>query len=81
MTDFTVTITDPAQLAGITWACEQHNATLPPVAEGDEPAPPFDDAAYIQWVIEQAAISYADQQLRAEYQQHYENAVSARAAG
>jgi hypothetical protein len=48
MTDFVVTITDPEQLAGITWAREQHNASLPPPPpdvlqplegddEGDEP--------------------------------------------
>jgi hypothetical protein len=30
MTDFVVTITDPDELAGITWAREQHNAALPP---------------------------------------------------
>lgn len=79
MTTFVVTITDPAQLAGITWAREQFNAALPPPPppppEGmsaDEAAllPPVvdqqrrleTDADYVQWVMEQAAASYATQQ-------------------
>jgi hypothetical protein len=102
LTDFTVTITDPAQLAGITWARESYNATLPPDLPPPEPppdtvagmgGPPImpsrqssaaaiaTDEEYVQWVMEQAAISYADQKLRSEYLAHYENAVEAAARG
>jgi|KBSMisStandDraft_5_1062788.scaffolds.fasta_scaffold427712_2 hypothetical protein len=103
MTDFIVTITDPDQLAGITWARESYNASLPPEPPpmpdsvmGVMAAPPPDtmmmpgqqsaaaiqsDQEYVQWVMEQAAISYADQKLRAEYQAHYENAVGAARSG
>jgi hypothetical protein len=93
MTDFIVTITDPIQLEGITWAREQYNATLPPPPPPSEPSdtvtggmtetvtPPVEsDEAYVQRVMEQAAISYADQKLRSEYQAHYENELEARKA-
>ena len=109
MTDFIVTITDPAQLAGITWAREQYNASLPPppsppdtVTGGmstngtngngsapmtspppgvmpmtDTPPPIATDEEYVQWVMEQAAISYADQKLRHQYRSDYEQAAEA----
>jgi hypothetical protein len=94
MTDFTVTITDPLELEGITWAREQYNATIPPpppppdtVMGGMSVAPPMaglqstatpieTDAEYVQWVMSQAAMSYADQKLRWEHQQNYEAARS-----
>jgi hypothetical protein len=100
MTDFVVTITDPAQLAGITWAREQFNASLPPpppdtldTMEGGMEAPmmpmpmvnavpPIEtDQEYVQHVMEQAAVSYADQQLRAQYQDAYETEVLTRSGG
>ena len=95
MTDFIVTITDPDQLAGITWAREEYNKTIAP------PPPPLDsvtggmamppptpgtqvqealiesDQDYVQHVMNRASISYADQKLRAEYVQHYEDAQAA----
>jgi len=49
--DFVITITDPAQLAGITWAREQRNAS-----SEDQIAT---DQDYIGWVMTQAAASYA----------------------
>lgn len=56
MTTFTVSITDPAHLAGITAARNQHNADL---AEGE---PTIDtDEAYVQFVMASAAESYAKQ--------------------
>ena len=64
MTDFVVTIIDEAQLAGITWAREQHDAALPPPTDPPDPAaeaPLETDEAYVQWVMEQAAVSYAQQ--------------------
>jgi hypothetical protein len=42
MTDFIVTITDADQLAGIAWAREQHNASLPPAAPPMTEVPPED---------------------------------------
>lgn len=82
MTDFVVTITDPDQLAGIRWARERHNAPLtpPPLEEGEEPppgSPPPEglcetDADYVQWVMDQAAASYAQQKRDAEWQDAYE---------
>lgn len=63
--DFVITIDDPAHLAGISWAREQHNATLPQSPEEGAPPvePPLEtDADYVQWVMAQAAASYADQQ-------------------
>jgi len=87
MTDFVVTITDPVQLAAITWAREQYNASLPPAPPppeeggepGEPPIPPIEtDAEYVQWVMEQAVVSYSDQQLRWEHQQNYEDAVRSR---
>lgn len=106
MTDFIVTITDPAQLDGITWAREQYNVSLPPppppvidntlpipedsVAGGmavppppgvmpmAETQPPLEtDEEYVQWVMESAAVSYADQKVRQEHRQNYEDAAGA----
>jgi len=96
MTDFIVTITDPALLDGITWAREQHNAAVAPPNSPPEPLPdaegvddPEDgmetpsveitpdqrllesDEAYVQWVMEQAAISYAEQKEQAAWRQAY----------
>ncbi len=84
MTVFTVTIDDPASLDGITWARGEYNKSLPPPPVAEEgvepppnPTPPIEtDQDYVQWVMSQAAFSYADQKLRQEYQQHYENAVA-----
>lgn len=62
MTDFTVTITDPAQLDGITWSRQQHNASIPRDNEGNPLEPLIeDDPAYVQFVMEGAAASYAYQ--------------------
>jgi hypothetical protein len=105
MTDFIVTITDQAQLAGITWAREKYNAALPPppppppppeepgameaAANGDaapelreEPAAPVQqtldtDDAYVQWVMEQAAASYAVQQEQEAWIEAYREAQTA----
>jgi len=90
--DFTISITDPAQLAGISWAREQHNATLtppdpPPPEEGEEAPPPPEppaglcetDADYVQWVMEQAAASYAQQQIDAQWRDAYQADMAARA--
>jgi hypothetical protein len=99
MTDFIVTITDPEQLAGITWAREQRNASLPPAPVPPEPLPPGDepvidntlppeplpelppdqrpletDEEYVQWVMGQAAASYAVQQEQATWRQAYADA-------
>jgi hypothetical protein len=59
---FTVTITDPASLAGITAARTAYNASLPPQADGT-PSPDTlaDDEAYVQFVMATAALSYARQ--------------------
>jgi hypothetical protein len=123
MTDFIVSITDAAQLAGITWAREKYNESLPPpppppdpevldagamreapangeanpmneVAPGEtqgeaeatpmaEPeatpmqAPLDTDDAYVQWVMEQAAASYAVQQEQETWIKAYQDAQQA----
>jgi len=81
MTDFVVTITDQAQLDGITWAREQYNLALPAVPDNMSDIPPTPaidtDEEYVQHVMEHAAMSYADQKLRAEHQQNYQDAVEA----
>lgn len=57
MADFTVTITDPVHLAGITKAREAYNASLP---DGHDPANEIaTDEAYVQFVMAKAAESYA----------------------
>lgn len=56
MAEFTVTVTDPAHLAGITAAREAYNAALP-----EDGAPLATDAEYIQFVMSKAAESYANQ--------------------
>jgi hypothetical protein len=48
---------------------------MAPMPMAEVPPPLATDQEYVQWVMEQAAISYADQKLRAEYQAHYENAA------
>jgi hypothetical protein len=50
-----------------------------PMPMADAPAPIETDQEYVQWVMSQAAISYADQKLRDEYRQYYENATQAQA--
>lgn len=55
MSDFTVTITDTASLAGITWARGRYNTAHPDAQIGT-------DAGYVQFVMENAAASYAVQQ-------------------
>jgi hypothetical protein len=96
MTDFIVSITDPVQLAGITWARQQYNAAIPPPPPDYQPSGIEEemvnispqstvvidtDEEYVQWVMEQAAISYADQQLKSEYQTAYETDVKTRSGG
>lgn len=56
MATFSVIITDPASLAGIAAARDAYNAALPAAAE-----PIATDAAYVQFVMERAAESYAQQ--------------------
>lgn len=66
MTDFSVTITDPSQLAGVTAARAEHNANLAPVLDdSDQPMEPnpnaiATDADYVQFVMQSAAVSYAN---------------------
>ena len=56
MESYTVTITDPALVAGITSAREAYNASLP------EDGVPLDtNEAYVQFVMSRAAESYAKQ--------------------
>ena|SRR5580765_4949867 len=43
----------------------------------DVPQPIETDEEYVQWVMEQAAISYADQKLRHQYRSDYEEAANA----
>lgn len=69
MADYTITI-DDADVAGLTWALERCNASLP--AEVDDPDKPdkkianpallADEAAYVQHVMSNAAQSYLVQQ-------------------
>ena len=54
---FTIEITDPAHLAGITAAREAYNASQP---EGSESLLST-DADYVQFVMESAADSYSKQ--------------------
>lgn len=83
MTDFIVTITDSYELAGITWAREQHNKIAPP-PDGEQPpvgttAPYLEtDEEYVQYTMQQAAASYAQEQLRAEHYAAYEAESTAR---
>lgn len=67
---FNVEIDDPDHLAGITAAREHHNNSLPPtITVGDgkdatqEPNPELlaTDQEYVQYVMENAAQSYANQ--------------------
>lgn len=64
MTQFSITITDPAHLAGITAARAAYNEGLA-VAEGEtlEAHPDFiaNDEAYVQFVMARAAESYSRQ--------------------
>ena len=64
MTQFTVTITDPAHLDGLTAARAAYNEGLT-VAEGEtlEANPDYiaTDEAYVQFVMGRAAESYAAQ--------------------
>ena len=70
MTKFTVEITDASKLAGITAARERYNESLPVTiteGEGEEsvevpnPALITTNADYVQFVMEKAAESYANQ--------------------
>ncbi len=56
MATFTVTITPPASLAGITAARKAYNASI-----GPDDKPIDTDDAYVQFVMEKAAESYAKQ--------------------
>lgn len=64
MTEFIVTIVDPAHLAGITAARLDYNSTLPvEVDEHGESSTPGlieTDAEYVQFVMAHAAESYAE---------------------
>lgn len=57
-TDFIVTIADPSQLAGITYARTQYNATLPKDDKGNVVGALATDANYVFWVVRQAAASF-----------------------
>jgi len=90
MTDFVVSITDAASLAGITWAREQRNASLPPGdppsepggEPGPSPVPPLEtDAEYVQWVMEQASASYASDQHNAQWREMAAADAAKRSAG
>lgn len=67
MTTFTVEITDASKLAGITAARNRYNESLPAMvtdADGNEiPNPDLidTDADYVQFVMDKAAESYANQ--------------------
>lgn len=70
MTKFTIDITGASKLAGITAAREKYNESLPAtVTEGEgeaavevpNPALIATDAAYVQFVMDKAAESYANQ--------------------
>jgi hypothetical protein len=67
MTTFTVNITDDSKLAGITAARNKYNENLSETItdeEGDEipnPALITTDADYVQFVMDKAAESYANQ--------------------
>jgi len=64
MTKFSISISDPTQLAGITAARNAYNAGLP-LAEDqsveDHPDYIATDAAYVSFVMTRAAASYAVQ--------------------
>jgi len=109
MTDFVVTITDPAELSGITWAREAHNAAIPqppPDVMAADMEPQLDtngmpipgtgngqsasafvadptqvllatDEEYVQWLVGQAAASYAIQQEQEAWRQAYTDAQAA----
>lgn len=61
MATFTIEITDESQLAGITAAREAYNASLP--EDEDAPQPLATDGEYIQFVMDSASQSYANQYL------------------
>jgi len=67
MTKFTVTIVDPAHLAGITAARESNNASMFPDTKDEDgnvvvdPARLETDEEYVQFVMANAAASYAKQ--------------------
>ena len=66
MTDFTITITDESKLAGITAARLAYNSILPETIEDSGTTIPnpnilADDQSYVQFVMDKAAESYANQ--------------------
>lgn len=67
MTDFTITITGSSKLAGITAARNKYNENLPATItdkdgnEIDNPDLINTDADYVQFVMNKAAESYANQ--------------------
>ena len=67
MTSFVVNIEDAAQLAGISWAREQYNASLPKDEAGNPVDPLADDTAYVTFVMSAAADSYARQKYESEW--------------
>jgi len=61
MESYSITITDPAHVAGIAAARAAYNAALPEPADG-ETKPVIDtNEAYVQFVMSSAAESYAKQ--------------------
>jgi hypothetical protein len=54
MTDYTVTIADAAHLFGLTAAVARKNASL------SKEETPFDEASYVQFLVEKACESYAN---------------------
>ena len=64
MTTFTVILDGARLLAGVDAALAAYNEALPPTAlasDGSEPGPIADRASYIQFVLERAAESWANQ--------------------
>lgn len=61
--DFKITISDDTLLSGIAWARTQYSLSLPRDDNGQSAKQLETDADYMQWIMEQAAASYAKQQL------------------
>lgn len=67
MTTFTIEISDASKLAGITAARESYNSTLPSTIKDENdldianPALIVTDDAYVQFVMDKASESYANQ--------------------
>lgn len=68
MTDFVVTITDATSLAGIADARAKYNASLPKDDKGVAIDALATDAAYVSWVVTQAAVQWGDTKKQADGQ-------------